>query len=89
MRGLKLITGIRRDMKNYLMEFTDKDLLRKRFRIETIFGKLKEQMGLVQRRSRSVCNFFVHIVSCLATYQLNLRPLQQNTLHYLKKLRFL
>ena len=36
-RGLKLITGIRKNMKNYLIDLTDKKLLRKRFCIETIF----------------------------------------------------
>src|SRR3990167_9048924 len=35
-RGLKLITGIRKNMKNYLMPLIEKILLRKRFLIETI-----------------------------------------------------
>ena len=33
----KLITGIRKNMKNYLIDLADKKLLRKRFCIETIF----------------------------------------------------
>ena len=32
-RGLKLITGIRKNVKNYLIDLTDKKLLRKRFSI--------------------------------------------------------
>ena len=40
-KGLKLITGIRKNMKNYLISLVDKNLLRKRFCIETIFGFLK------------------------------------------------
>ena len=39
--GLQLITGIRKTMKNYLMPWFDKVLLRKRFIIETLFDKLK------------------------------------------------
>ena len=33
-RGLKLITGIRRNMKNHLIPFIEKLLLRKRFLID-------------------------------------------------------
>src|SRR5262245_57679104 len=36
-RGLKLITGIRRNMQNYLMPLIEKLLLRKRFIVETLF----------------------------------------------------
>ena len=45
-RGLKLLTGIRKNMKNYLIDLTDKKLLRKTFYIETIFGFLKNSMNL-------------------------------------------
>ncbi len=69
MRGLKLITGIRRNMKNHLMELIDKLMLRKRFIIETIFGQLKIDMNLTHTRSRSPTNFFVNVLSCLVAYQ--------------------
>ena len=36
-KGLKLITGIRKNMKNYLTNLVDKKLLCKRFCIETIY----------------------------------------------------
>ena len=72
-RGLKLITGIRKNMKNYLMNFTEKLLLRKRFLIETIFGQLKIAMNLCHTRSRSTVNFFVNVLSCLTAYQLKTR----------------
>ena len=36
-KGLKLITGIRKNMKNYLINLVDKKLFRKRFCIETIY----------------------------------------------------
>jgi hypothetical protein len=52
-RGLKLITGIKRNMKNHLMPMIEKVLLRKRFIIEIIFGTLKTQMNLSHTRHRS------------------------------------
>ena len=67
-RGLYLITGIRRNMKNHLLPILDKILLRKRFIIETLFDKLKSQMGLEHTRHRSPTNAFVHILSCIAAY---------------------
>ena len=65
-RGLHLVTGIRRTMKNYLLPLLDKVLLRKRFIIETLFDKLKSHMGLEHSRHRSPINTLVHIISCLA-----------------------
>lgn len=69
-RGLKLITGIRRNMKNYLMDLVEKLLLRKRFLIETIFDILKIHMNLSHTRHRSPTNCCVNILSCLTAYQL-------------------
>lgn len=67
-RGIKILVGIRKNMKNYLVPIYDKLLLRKRFVIETVFGVLKEQMGLEHTRHRSVFNAFVHILSCIVAY---------------------
>ena len=69
-RGLHLITGIRRNMKNFLMPLLHKLLLRKRSIIETLFDKLKSHMGLEHSRHRSAANAFVHILSCIAAYVL-------------------
>ncbi len=69
-RGLHLLTGIRKNMKNHLMPMFDKLLLRKRFIVETLFDKLKSEMGLEHTRHRSTTNAFVHILSCLAAYML-------------------
>jgi hypothetical protein len=66
--GLHLITGIRRNMKNYLMPMNNKILLRKRFVIETVLDILKSEMGLEHSRHRSVTNAMVHILSCLVAY---------------------
>ena len=67
-RGLHLITGIRRNMRNHLMLLGDKILLRKRFVIETVFEILKCEMGLEHTRHRSPVNAMVHILSCLVAY---------------------
>ena len=70
-RGLHLITGIRKNMKNYLMPMIDKLMLRRRFIVETVFDALKSQFGLVHTRHRSPTNAMVHILSCIAAYQLS------------------
>lgn len=67
-KGLHLITGIRKNMKNHLMPFIDKVLLRKRFLIETIFGILKTEFNLEHSRHRSTTNAFVSILACLVAY---------------------
>ena len=69
-KGIQLITGIRKNMKNYLLPNNDKGLLRKRFIIETVFDKLKTSMGLEHSRHRAPANAFVHILSCIAAYML-------------------
>ena len=69
-RGLKLITGIRKNMKNYRIDLADKKLLRKRFCIETIFGFLKNSMNLEHTRHLSPINFLVNIMAALAAYSL-------------------
>ena len=67
-RGLHLIIGIRRNMRNHLMPLADKLTLRKRFVIETVLDILKCEMGLEHSRHRSVMNAMVHILSCLVAY---------------------
>jgi IS5 family transposase len=67
-RGLHLVVGIRRNMKNYLMPLADKIMLRRRFIIETVLDTLKSEMGLEHARHRSPVNAMVHLLSCLAAY---------------------
>ena len=59
------------EYENDLMPMIDKILLRKRFVVETLFDKLKSDMGLEHARHRSPTNAFVHILSCLAAYMLS------------------
>lgn len=81
-QGLHLITGIRRNMKNHLMPIMDKLLLRKRFIVETLFDKLKSDMGLEHTRHRSPTNAFVHILSCLAAYILGKTKIKMKGIAY-------
>lgn len=67
-RDLRLFTGIRKDMKNHLLELEDKILLRKRTLIESIFNVLKNRMHLEHTRHRSPLNFLVHILACIISY---------------------
>jgi hypothetical protein len=83
-RGLHLITGIRRNMRNQLMPLVDKRMLRGRFVIETVFDILKCQMGLEHSRHRSPINAMVHILSCLVAYAY--RPGKPSILRKGKKL---
>ena len=67
-RGLHLITGIRRTMRNHLMPLADKLMPRKRLLIETVLDILKCEMGLEHSRHRSAVNAMVHVLSCLVAY---------------------
>ncbi len=70
-QGLRLFTGIRKDMHNHLLNISDKILLRKRSLIESVFNVLKNSMNLEHSRHRSPINFLVHVLACVAAYSLN------------------
>lgn len=55
--GIQLITGIRNNMKNCLLELKDKLLLRKRSVIKTINDELKNICQIEHSRHRSLANF--------------------------------
>jgi hypothetical protein len=67
-RGLHLITGIKKNMKNYLMPILDKLMLRGRFIVESVFNIMKNHMNLEHTRHRSSINFCINILSCLVAY---------------------
>lgn len=71
-KGLMLITGIKRNMKNYLIPILDKLLHKKRFIIETIFGYIKEQFNIRPNKHRSLVNFFASLFAALIAYQIKL-----------------
>jgi hypothetical protein len=83
-QGLRLITRLRKNMRNVLMNLSDKLLLRKRAIIETIIDQLKNVCQIEHSRHRSPVNFLVHLLAGLVAYchqpkkpslHLDLRPL--------------
>lgn len=66
--GLHLITGIRNNMKNTLLELKDKILLRKRSVIETVNDELKNMCQIEHSRHRSCTNFLTNLISGLIAY---------------------
>lgn len=66
--GLHLITSIRNNMKNVLMELKDKILLRKRSVIETVNDELKNMCQVEHSRHRSFENFITNLISGLIAY---------------------
>ena len=66
--GVQLITSLRSNMKNKLLPYIDKLLLRKRFLIETINDLLKNQLQIEHTRHRSPKNFLANLISGLVAY---------------------
>ena len=65
---IQLITKLRSNMKNRLMDLTDKLLLRKRAIIETIYDQLKNISQIEHTRHRSFRNFAVHLLCGLIAF---------------------
>jgi hypothetical protein len=68
--GIKLVTGIKKNMKNCLMLLREKILLRKRSIVETVFDYLKNKLQLEHTRHRSPTNALIHVLATLIHYQL-------------------
>lgn len=66
--GIQLVTGLRVNMKNKLMPFHDRVMLRKRYIIETINDMLKNKDQIVHTRHRSLSNFIMNLISALGAY---------------------
>jgi len=67
-RGIQLVTKLRSNMKNQVMELPDKLLLRKRAIIESVNDQLKNISQIEHTRHRSLSNFMVNLVSGLIAY---------------------
>ena len=65
-----LITKIKKNMKNILMDTTDKMMLMRRSFIETIFSSMKSLNTLIHSRHRSPINAFSHLFAGLINYQI-------------------
>ncbi|MBL4752777.1 MAG: IS982 family transposase [Flavobacteriales bacterium] len=66
--GLHLVTSIRNNMKNTLMELKDKILLRKRSVIETVNDELKNMCQIEHSRHRSFNGFITNTIAALIAY---------------------
>jgi len=67
-KGIKLITNLRKNMKNKLMELYEKLLLRKRNIIESTNNILKNTLRIEHTRHRSIQNFMSNAFSAVAAY---------------------
>ena len=67
-RDLKLVTGIKSNMKQKLLSLKEKILLKKRSIVETAFSVPKERFELEHTRHRSPVNACVHLLSTLVAY---------------------
>ena len=70
-RGLKLVTKIRSNMKNKLMDPWEKLMLQARGLIESVNNRLKNGCQIDHHRHRSPTNFLANLFGGLAAYQLN------------------
>jgi transposase len=66
--GVQLVTKLKRGMKNRLMPFFDKIMLRKRAVIESVMDQLKNISQIEHSRHRSVANCFVNLLGGLIAY---------------------
>ena len=83
-RGVQLITKVKKNMKNKLMDYTDKLFLRKRAVIESVNDFLKNICQIEHSRYRSVSSFLINVISGLIAYSflpskpsLHISPLDQ------------
>ena len=67
-QGLKLITTLKKNMKNIPRTTFEKQLLRQRWVIETMFDHLKNSLMLWHTRHRSPINACTHLMACLANW---------------------
>lgn len=69
-KGVQMITKIRSNMKNKLLELENKLLLSKRGVVESAIDILKEHLNIEHSRHRSIWGFFLHVFSSLVSYQM-------------------
>jgi len=84
-KGLKIVTGIRKNMKNRLMDLTDKLLLRRRGVIESVGNIMKNFHQIEHSRHRSVLGFLINAFSAVSAYHLK----SQKPSIYLKNATYL
>jgi hypothetical protein len=68
--GVRLVTGIKCNMKNRLMPLYDRIMLRKRSVIEIINDQLKNICDVKHSRHRSIHNFIMNLIAAPGAYSL-------------------
>jgi Transposase DDE domain len=66
--GVQLVTKLRKNLHNRLLDLSDQLLLRKRALIETIDDQLKNICQIEHSRHRSPVNFLVNLIAGLIAY---------------------
>ena len=66
--GIHLVTKIRKNMKNQLMDMRDKIMLRKRSLVETVNDELKNIVQIEHTRHRSFDGFCVNLIAAITAY---------------------
>ena len=66
--NIHLITKLKKNMKNKLVDFSEKLLLRRRAIIESVNDFLKNICQIEHSKHRFVDNFFVNLLSALVAY---------------------
>jgi len=70
-QGLILITKPRKNMPHFPATPLSIALLRKRQRIESVFGNLKHNLLFINRYARSLKGYFMQAIAALVTYCLH------------------
>lgn len=66
--GIHVVTKIRNNMKNKLMDISDKIMLKKRGIIESVGAIFKEDLNIEHSRYRSPITLFINVFSALIAY---------------------
>ena len=77
-QGVRLVTGLRKNMREKLLPLWDKLMLRKRSLIETVIDQLKNISQIQHPRHRSPTNYLVNILAGLVAYT---HPPKKPSLH--------
>lgn len=67
-QGLHLVTKLRSNMKNKLMDLRDRFMLKKRALIESVFDLLSSVLDIDHTRHRSPANAFCHLLAGIIAY---------------------
>ena len=86
-RDITPVTRAKKNMKNKLMDYYDRLMLRKRTVIESVNDFLKNMCNIEHSRHRSITNFLVNLLSALAAYSfLPKKPSIYSASHFHKNL---